>query len=111
MVATILVLRTAVTVARARAVQWGNRVNAPRSGCSSSPPGTRYGTRTMATDPFQEGQRVWVHGPDGATRPALYVGGADGMSFLGGPPIAYVVLTDTRETAQVQLDRITTRED
>ena len=64
----------------------------------------------MTTEPFHEGQRVWVHGPDGAARPALYVGGADGLSFLGGPPIAYVVFTDTREAAEVQLETVTARE-
>ena len=65
----------------------------------------------MSPDPFHEGQRVWIHGPDGSARPALYVGGADGLSFLGGPPIAYVVFTDTREAAEVQLDWVTARED
>jgi len=62
-------------------------------------------------DPFQEGQRVWVRGPEGAARPAIFVGSAEGMAFLGGPPIAYVVFTDTRETGEVQLDWLTARED
>jgi len=62
-------------------------------------------------DPFHEGQRLWVQGPDGAARPAIYVGSAEGMAFLGGPPIAYVVLTDTRESAEVQLDWLTARDD
>jgi hypothetical protein len=61
-------------------------------------------------DPFHEGQRLWVHGPDGARREAIYVGSAEGMAFLGGPPIAYVVFTDTREGAQVQLDWLTARD-
>ena len=62
-------------------------------------------------DPFHEGQRLWVQGPDGAARPAIYVGSAEGMAFLGGPPIAYVVFTDTRESAEVQLDSLTARDD
>ena len=64
----------------------------------------------MSADPFHEGQRLWVHGPDGAQRPAIYVGSAEGMAFLGGPPIAYVVFTDTREAAEVQLGQITARD-
>ena len=62
-------------------------------------------------DPFHEGQRLWVHGPDGATRPAVYVGSAEGASFLGGPPLAYIVFTDTRDGAEVQLDSLTARDD
>ncbi len=62
-------------------------------------------------DPFHEGQRLWVHGPDGATRPAIYVGAADGLGFAGGPSGAYVVFTDTREGAEVQVDWLTARED
>jgi len=62
-------------------------------------------------DPFHEGQRLWVQGPEGAARPAVYVGSAEGMAFLGGPPIAYVVFTDTREGAEVQLDTLTARDD
>ncbi len=58
---------------------------------------------------FQEGQKLWVEGPDGA-RPAVYVGSAEGMSFLGAPPLAYVVFADTREAGQVELDRLTARE-
>jgi hypothetical protein len=41
----------------------------------------------------------------------VYVGSAEGASFLGGPPLAYVVFTDTRDGAEVQLDSLTARDD
>jgi hypothetical protein len=62
-------------------------------------------------DPFHEGQRLWVHLNEGEARPAVYVGSAEGLGFLGGPPLAYVLLTDTREGVEVELDRLTARED
>jgi hypothetical protein len=61
-------------------------------------------------DFFEEGQQLWVHGPDGATRPAVYVGSAEAATFLGGPPSVYVVFEDTREGAQIALDRVTPRD-
>jgi hypothetical protein len=60
---------------------------------------------------FAEGQKLWVHGPDGAARPAVYVGGGDNATFFGGPPLAYVVFEDTREGAEVEVDRITARDE
>ncbi len=63
-----------------------------------------------AEDPFTEGQRLWVHGPEGSARPAVYVGGGDNATFFGGPPLAYVVYVDTREGAEIELDRITPRD-
>lgn len=64
----------------------------------------------MSGDLFHEGQRVWVHGPGGAARAAIYVGGGDNATFFGGPPLAYVVFPDTRDGAEVELDRITARD-
>lgn len=59
---------------------------------------------------FHQGQRVWVHGPDGAQREAIYVGGGENATFFGGPPLAYIVFPDTREGVEIELDRITPRE-
>jgi len=63
----------------------------------------------MSDEMFHEGQRVWVHFPDGGAREAIYVGGGDNAAFFGGPPLVYVVFPDTREGAEVELDRVTTR--
>lgn len=66
----------------------------------------------MSDEPFQQGQRVWIHTPEGAV-PAIYVGDGDNAAFFGGPPLAYVVLEEgdgRREGIEVQLDRITARD-
>jgi hypothetical protein len=59
---------------------------------------------------FEQGQKIWVHGPDGATRPAIYVGEGENATFFGGPPLAYIVFADTREGAEVELDQVTARD-
>jgi len=59
---------------------------------------------------FHEGQKLWVHLDGGEARPAVYVGDGDNATFFGGPPLAYVVFEDTREGAEVELDRITARD-
>jgi hypothetical protein len=56
-----------------------------------------------------EGHKVWVQFENGA-RPAIYVGGGENATFFGGPPLAYVIFTDTRETAEVEFDRVTPRD-
>jgi hypothetical protein len=56
-----------------------------------------------------EGHKVWVQFADGV-RPAIYVGGGENATFFGGPPLAYVIFTDTRETAEVEFDRVTPRD-
>jgi len=61
--------------------------------------------------PFAQGTKVWVHGPGGAARPAVYVGSGDNATFFGGPPLAYVVFEDSREPAEVELDQITPRDE
>ncbi len=64
----------------------------------------------MSDGLFEQGAKLWVHGPGGAMRPAVYVGGGENATFFGGPPLAYVVFEDTREGAEVELDQITPRE-
>ncbi|HLM51385.1 MAG TPA: hypothetical protein VK279_12625 [Solirubrobacteraceae bacterium] len=64
----------------------------------------------MVAPGFERGQPIWVHGTDGAARPAVWVGDGDNATFFGGPPLAYVVYMDTREGAEVQLDRVTPRD-
>jgi len=61
-------------------------------------------------DLFEQGQKLWVHDPDGGRRPAVYVGDGDNATFFGGPPLAYIVFADTREGAEVELDRLTVRD-
>lgn len=66
----------------------------------------------MSDDPFHQGQKVWVHTPNGAV-PAIWVGGGDNATFFGGPPLAYVVLEEgdgRREGIEVELDRVTPRD-
>lgn len=64
----------------------------------------------MKNELFDRGQEVWVNYPDGV-RPAIYVGEGDNATFFGGPPLAYVVFADTREGAEVEMDRVTAREE
>ena len=64
-----------------------------------------------ASPGFQEGQKIWVIGPDGAERPAIYVGEGENASWFGGPPLAYIVFADDRSKGEVQLDTIVPRDD
>lgn len=57
---------------------------------------------------FKKGEKVWVHTENGQ-RPAVYVGDGENATFFGGPPLAYVVMEDTDEGGEVELDRITAR--
>jgi hypothetical protein len=59
---------------------------------------------------FEQGQKLWVQEPGGDARPAIYVGDGDNAAFFGGPPLAYVVVPDTREGAEVELDRLVPRD-
>ncbi len=58
---------------------------------------------------FEKGQEIWVHNADGSTRPAIFVGEGENATFFGGPPLCYVVMEDTKEGGEVELDRITAR--
>jgi hypothetical protein len=64
----------------------------------------------MEFEGFKEGQKVWVHGEGGSQRPAIYVGEGENSTFFGGPPLCYVVMEDTREGGEVELDRVTARD-
>jgi hypothetical protein len=59
---------------------------------------------------FEQGQKLWVQEPGGDARPAIYVGDGDNSAFFGGPPLAYVVFADTREGAEIELDRLVPRD-
>jgi hypothetical protein len=59
---------------------------------------------------FHQGQPVWVIQPDGSERPAEYVGEGETSAWFGGPPTALVVYTDTRDGAQVEIDRVIARD-
>jgi hypothetical protein len=63
-----------------------------------------------AADGFHEGQKIWVLTPDGGQREAVYVGEGENASWFGGPPLAYVVFTDDRSGAEVQMDTIVPRD-
>ncbi|MCB0868450.1 MAG: hypothetical protein KDB48_07120 [Solirubrobacterales bacterium] len=58
---------------------------------------------------FRKGEKIWVHTEGGGQRPAIYVGDGDNATFFGGPALAYVVMEDTEEGGEVELDRITSR--
>ena len=64
-----------------------------------------------ATEGFHEGQKIWVLLPDGAQRPAIFVGEGENASWFGGPPLAYIVFADDRSGAEVQLDTIVPRDE
>lgn len=49
--------------------------------------------------------------PDGGQQPAIYVGEGENATFFGGPPLVYIVMADTREGVEVELDRIVARSD
>jgi len=59
---------------------------------------------------FKEGHKVWVMEPNGTAREAICVGEAEQATFFGGPPKVYVVFTDTREGAAIDMDRVTARD-
>jgi len=59
---------------------------------------------------FHKGQPVWVMEPDGSQRPAEYVGEGETAAWFGGAPVVIVVYADTREGAQVEVDRVIARE-
>lgn len=59
---------------------------------------------------FQRGQAVWVMEPDGSQRAAEYVGEGETAAWFGGPPVVIVVYADTRQGAEVQVDRVIARD-
>ena len=58
---------------------------------------------------FKKGEKVWVHTRGGGQVSAIYVCDGENATFFGGPPLAYVVLEDSKEGTEVELDRITAR--
>ncbi len=64
----------------------------------------------MAIEGFEKGQKIWIHGEGGTQRPAIFVGDGENATFFGGPPQCYVVMEDTKEGGEVELDRITARD-
>jgi hypothetical protein len=64
----------------------------------------------MGIEGFEKGQEVWIHGDGGSRRPAIFVGEGENATFFGGPPLCYVVMEDTKESAQVELDRVTAKD-
>ncbi|MFA9401154.1 MAG: hypothetical protein ACERKT_08615 [Acidobacteriota bacterium] len=65
----------------------------------------------MAFEGFKKGQKIWIHNADGSARPGIFVGEGENATFFGGPPLCYVVTEDTKESGEVQLDRVTARDD
>lgn len=64
----------------------------------------------MSDELFKQGQKVWVQTEQGAI-PAIWVGEGENATFFGGPPLAYVVLEQTREGVEVPLDEVTPRDE
>lgn len=60
--------------------------------------------------PFSEGDPIWVEEADGSRRPAVFIGEADQATWFGGGPGVYVVFIDTRQGAEVGMERIVPRE-
>ena len=58
---------------------------------------------------FQKGQPIWVIEPDGSQRAAEYVGEGELSAWFGGTPTVFVVYEDTRDGAQVEVDRVIAR--
>ncbi len=59
---------------------------------------------------FRKGQPVWVIEPDGSQQAAEYVGEGELSAWFGGAPTVFVVFEDTRDGAQVEVDRVIARE-
>jgi hypothetical protein len=62
----------------------------------------------MSLDPFSKGQKIWVLGAGGRSRPALYVG--TDYRRRRGPMRAHVVYEDTREPGKAPIERIVPRD-
>jgi hypothetical protein len=58
---------------------------------------------------FHKGQPIWVIEPDGSQRAAEYVGEGELSAWFGGTPTVFVVYEDTRDGAQVEVDRVIAR--
>lgn len=63
----------------------------------------------VSEEGFHEGEKIWVNCDDGSQRPAIYIGDGSNATFFGGPPLVYVVMADTREGAEVEMDRVIPR--
>jgi hypothetical protein len=59
---------------------------------------------------FHKGQAVWVMERDGSQRAAEYVGEGETAAWFGGPRVVIVVYADTREGAEVEVDRVIARD-
>lgn len=65
----------------------------------------------MEFEGFKKGQKIWIHNADGPPRKGIFVGEGENATFFGGPPLCYVVVEDTKEGGEVQLDRVTARDE
>ena len=60
---------------------------------------------------FKEGEAIWVQQPDGSARPGVFVGDGENATWFGGAPLAYVVYPDTKDGEEVNLARVTARDE
>ncbi len=60
---------------------------------------------------FKEGEAVWVQQPDGTERAGVFVGDGENATWFGGAPLAYVVYPDTKDGEEVNLARVTARDE
>ena len=60
---------------------------------------------------FKEGEAVWVQQPDGSERAGVFVGDGENATWFGGAPLAYVVYPDTKDGEEVNLARVTARDE
>jgi hypothetical protein len=77
---------------------------------NAAPPTGRIQAMTDIGDTeFHKGQPIWVIEPDGSQRAAEYVGEGELSAWFGGTPTVFVVYEDTRDGAQVEVDRVIAR--
>ena len=71
----------------------------------------RPGTRAVASDPapFVAGEPVWVMEEDGAQRRAEYLGARVPSVWRAGPPMVFVLYTDSHWAEAVEMDRVIPR--
>ena len=71
----------------------------------------RPGTRTVASDrtPFVAGDPVWVMEADGAQRRAEFLGARVASVWRAGPPMVFVLYTDSHSAEAVEMDRVIPR--
>jgi len=74
-------------------------------------PDRRAGTPAVSSDcaRFEPGEPVWVMQANGAQRRAEYLGAGGVSVWRAGPPMVFVLYTDSRSAEAVEMDRVIPR--